>query len=135
MRIERWYWLLVFCCISFIIHIGMVMRSRAFVLRVPEATKPTEIEVALEPPALEKPKEAPKPKKDPPTPKPKAEPKREKIKEPANLAPRRSKPVRVASVKRTEPIRIARNTVKPEPATTRERVEKPVPTPRRDPGA
>src|SRR5258708_12249146 len=95
MRIERWYWLLVFCCISFIIHIGMVMRSRAFTLRVPEPTKPTEIEVALEPPAPEKPKEAPKPKKDTP-PKPKPQPNREQIKDPANLTPPTSNAVNVA---------------------------------------
>src|SRR5258706_11520199 len=117
MRIERWYWLLVFCCISFIIHVGMVMRSRAFTLRVPEPTKPTEIEVALEPPAPEKLKEAPKPKKDAP-PKPKPQPKREKIKEPADLTPRRTKAVRVA-VRRQQPIPVARNTLKAQLATTR----------------
>src|SRR5438270_9978572 len=122
MRIERWYWLLVFCCISFIIHVGMVMRSRAFTLRVPEPTKPTEIEVALEPPAPEKPKEAPKPKKDTP-PKPKAQPKREKIKEPVDLTPRRTKAAHVAA-RRQQPIRIARNTAKADPATTRVKVDK-----------
>lgn len=104
-------------------------------MRVPEPTKPTEIEVALEPPAPVPPKVEPKPKKDPPPPKPKAQPKRERIKEPAKLEPKHSRPVRVAAVRRPQPVRVARNTVTPMPATTREKVNKPVPTPRRDPGA
>ena len=62
MRIERWYWLGYFCVLSLLIHVGLVLRSRAFTMTVPEGQRPGEIEVALQAPEPEKPKEPPKPK-------------------------------------------------------------------------
>ncbi len=67
MRIERWYWLGVFCVISFAIHVGMMMESRAFTV-VPPLQKVTEIEVMLPPPEEKKAEPA-----KPPAPKPKSE--------------------------------------------------------------
>src|SRR5205085_204941 len=67
MRIERWYWLGVFCLVSFLIHLGVVWNSPGLGLPAPPP-KPAEIEVALQAPAEEA-KPAPKP--PPPTPKPK----------------------------------------------------------------
>src|SRR2546425_4675141 len=67
MRIERWYWLGVFCLVSFLIHLGVVWNSPGLGLPAPPP-KPAEIEVALQAPAEEA-KPALKP--PPPTPKPK----------------------------------------------------------------
>lgn len=67
MRIERWYWLIVFCIISTGIHLGLVYKSKRF-YNLPPAPKQTEIEVALEPlsePPAPKPVEPPKPKPEP----------------------------------------------------------------------
>lgn len=69
MRIERWYWLGVFCVISLALHIGLAIESPAF-YKAPVVKKPAEIEVTLlppEPPAVEKKIAPPAPK---PTPKP-----------------------------------------------------------------
>jgi hypothetical protein len=71
MRIERWYWLIVFCFVSFMLHLGLVWKSRTFAA-IPPFQKPTEIEVALQP--LEEKKEPPAPKKAPEKPKPAPEP-------------------------------------------------------------
>jgi hypothetical protein len=70
MRIERWYWLIVFGVVSLAIHVGVVLKSRAF-YAPPIIPKLTEIEVALEPLKEEPPKE---PVKQPEPPKPKAAP-------------------------------------------------------------
>lgn len=63
MRIERWYWLGLFCVISLALHIGLAIESPGF-YEPPVLTKPSEIEVTLlppEPPAVEKKVEPPKP--------------------------------------------------------------------------
>jgi hypothetical protein len=54
MRIERWWWLAIFCIVSFGIHLGVVSRSRSFGSFTPPP-KPVEIEVALEAPPEPKP--------------------------------------------------------------------------------
>ena len=69
MRIERWYWLGVFCLISLGIHLGIALRSPAF-YSAPRLEKPTEIEVALEAPPPEVIKPAAEIKPVPPPPKP-----------------------------------------------------------------
>src|SRR4051794_1851366 len=71
MRIERWYWLGVFCIISLALHAGLALESPAF-YKAPVVKKAPEIEVTLlppEPPAVEKKVEPP-----PPQPKPKPPP-------------------------------------------------------------
>src|SRR5689334_21044156 len=113
MRIERWYWLGYFCVLSFLIHIGLVLKSRAFTINVPEGQKAGEIEVALQPPDPVKPKEPPKPKVKPvEREKPRPKPKEERLPSPP---PHRERQ-RVAAYKRErvrpQPIRIARNTEK-----------------------
>src|SRR5437764_1454470 len=78
MRIERWYWLPVFCTISLLVHIGLVLKSRSFASTVP--IQPTvNLEVELQP--LEQPKL--EPKKEPPKPPVTPEPKKERPKEPS----------------------------------------------------
>src|SRR5438445_7390405 len=67
-RIERWYWLGVFCLISLGIHVGLALRSPAF-YSSPRLEKPTEIEVALEAPPPEVIKPAAEIKPIPPPPK------------------------------------------------------------------
>lgn len=49
MRIERWYFLIVFCCVSLLIHAGVAWRSERFHLDFP-VIHTGEIEVALEAP-------------------------------------------------------------------------------------
>ena len=68
MRIERWYWLGVFCVISLALHVGLAIESPAF-YKAPRITKTPEIEVTLLPPepAVEKKVEPPV---TPPAPKP-----------------------------------------------------------------
>src|SRR2546421_6480091 len=68
-RIERWYWLGVFCLISLGLHVGLALRSPAF-YHSPRLEKPTEIEVSLEAPAPEVIKPAAEIKPIPPPPKP-----------------------------------------------------------------
>ena len=48
MRIERWYWLGIFCLISLLLHIGVVAKSRH--LYTVSLQKPVEIEIQLAPP-------------------------------------------------------------------------------------
>lgn len=71
MRVERWYWLLVFCWISFLIHLTIAYRSGKLIPDIPYRP-PAEIEVALAPlpeppatapqePARPAPPERPKP--------------------------------------------------------------------------
>src|SRR4051812_12364666 len=96
MRIERWYWLGYFCVLSFLIHIGLVLKSRAFTMTVPEVQKAGEIEVALQPPDPVKPKEPPKPKVKLVREQPKPKIKEEKLPSPP---PRRDRQ-RVAAYKR-----------------------------------
>ncbi len=69
MRIERWYWLGLFCVVSLALHIGLALESPGFYTQ-PSLIKPAEIEVTLLPPetpAVENKVEPPKPI---PTPKP-----------------------------------------------------------------
>src|SRR5437667_8785710 len=67
MRIESWYWLGVFCLVSFLIHLGIAWNSPGLGLPAPPP-KPAEIEVALQAPAEEA---KPVPKPPPSAPKPK----------------------------------------------------------------
>jgi len=48
MRIERWWWLGLFCLVSLGIHLGLVERFRSFAMPVPPPP-PAEIEVSLQP--------------------------------------------------------------------------------------
>jgi len=90
MRIERWYWLAVFCLVSLGIHLGLVYKSRSFGT-TPLPPRPAEIEVALEP--LPQPK--PLPEREPPP---------RKLPEPKPKTPQRHPlPARIASP-RTQPI-------------------------------
>jgi len=129
MRIERWYWLGYFCAISFIIHIGLVLKSRAFTMNVPQGERAQEIEVALAPLEAEKPKPKPIVKPViPDRPKPKIKEKQDPV-EPTPKARRAA--YRVARVRTQTPIRIARA---PERSTRRNPVENPAPNPVADPG-
>ena len=60
MRIERWYWLPLFCAISLAVHLGFVLKTR-LALAVHVLPGPTEIEVALQAPPPEPPKPEVKP--------------------------------------------------------------------------
>src|SRR2546430_186833 len=109
MRIERWYWLGVFCLVSFLIHAGIAWKSPGLGQPAP-APKQAEIEVAL----LAPPEEAkPVPKPPPPTPKPKPAakhspepPTRHKpdSRPPTEVVKRSVKPAPVKIVRRMEPI-------------------------------
>jgi uncharacterized protein YegL len=79
MRIERWWWLPVFCLVSLAIHIGIGFNSRTFVRQIPPPPRTVEIEVALEPlPAEPEPKRMPRSEPEPPAPGPKPAPVPEK---------------------------------------------------------
>jgi hypothetical protein len=84
MRIERWWWLAIFCVVSLGIHVAVAYRSRTF--GVPVFPKPTEIEVALEPLPEPKP-EPPKEKKPEPKPKLPPPPKPKELKPERKLSP------------------------------------------------
>jgi hypothetical protein len=73
MRIERWYWLIAFCALSFAIHLGLAYKTSPL-YRLTTTPPPAEIEVALEPLPAPQPNPASEPK---PTPKPKPEAKPE----------------------------------------------------------
>ncbi len=61
MRVERWYWLVAFCLVSFCVHLGMTRFGPAYGLPA-AAEKSPEIVVALQPmPEPEKKKPEPKP--------------------------------------------------------------------------
>lgn len=68
MRIERWYWLPIFCAVSLVIHIWAALTSPTLAARLPDAKTP-EIEVALMPLP-----EPPKPVEKKPEPKPPVKP-------------------------------------------------------------
>src|SRR5215475_5391489 len=106
MRIERWYWLGVFCIISFAIHVGIVMKSRAFTVELP-AQKISEIEVMLPPPE-EKKAEPDKP----PAPKARAE------------AKHSSEQKRTDKPDGKRPMLVAKNDVRPVPVPPK---SKPIP--------
>jgi hypothetical protein len=114
MRIERWYWLPIFCAVSLFVHIVAVRLSPSLASQLPNP-KTAEIEVSLaphpEPPKPEQKKEPPKP---PVTPEPKKErPKQESpIKAPpekhiAKAKPERGVPFDPKVTKR--PVVIAKN--------------------------
>lgn len=86
MRIERWYFLIVFCCVSLLIHAGVAWRSERFRMEFPFVPQ-GEIEVALEAP----PEPAPKPQEEEkkPEPKPEVKPIINKEIPPAPVAPPR----------------------------------------------
>lgn len=131
MRIERWYWLGYFCAISFVIHIGLVLKSRAFTINVPQGERAQEIEVALSPLEAEKPKPKPIVKPIiPDRPRPKV---KEKQQDPPELKPRaRRAAYRVPRARSQTPIRIARATERSTRATP---VENPTPNQVAHPGA
>lgn len=66
MRIERWYWLVVFCLVSLSIHALLGLSSRAYTFHYPVLAAQNEIEVTLTPGKEKKPA--------PPLPTPKPEP-------------------------------------------------------------
>src|SRR5437764_235544 len=131
MRIERWYWLGYFCVLSLLIHVGLVLRSRAFTMTVPEGQRPGEIEVALQAPEPEKPKEPPKPK-------PKLIVHEKKVRLKEDKRPEREPRARVRQAHRVprekSPIRIAKNNERPSRPTRKTPVENPQPDPVADPG-
>ena len=87
MRIERWYWLPLFCLVSLCLHLGMVYNSRHFTLPEPPP-KATEMEVTLEPPT----ERAPEPKK------PESAPRRRPAEKPSPTPP-----VKLAALPRPAP--------------------------------
>ena len=105
MRLERWYWLPIFCVVSMLMHVGVAFVSRTAELRTRVPESPS-IEVAFEP-AIVKPLPKPAPKVVP-LPKPKPKLSAAKGPKPAVLA--RSHPVAVRNV-------VARET--PEPVAPR----------------
>jgi VWA domain-containing protein len=133
MRIERWWWLGVFCIVSLCIHVTVGFKSGRLGLRPPDL-RSTEIEVALEPwrPPKAEVKPEPKPKPKPEVkPKPEPKPKRvEKRAEPKFKPEPKLKPIvpkRVLVAKRTDPVPPAHE-MKPEAAGLKQ--EKPVPLPK-----
>jgi hypothetical protein len=90
MRIERWWWLGWFCCISLLLHLGLGRISPS--LSIGHApTQSREIEIALEP--------LPEPKKTEPEKKPKPEPEKKQAPKPGAPKPAKvepPKPVRMA---------------------------------------
>ena len=64
-RTERWYGLIAFCVLSLAMHIGMVMRSRAFNIRI-DTPSVNEIEVALDAPSQQSVQPEPARPVDPP---------------------------------------------------------------------
>jgi len=100
MRIERWYWLPIFCVVSALLHVTVAFitpRSGGS----SKGTEPGTIEVAFEPatPAPKpKPEPKPKPKPEPPKPKPKLVASVVRAPRPALLTPYRVRAVRRAPV-------------------------------------
>lgn len=83
MRIERWYWLPIFCVISLAIHYGLVVYGPGLgAANIPNVKPVENLEVALVP--LEEPKK-PEPKKEPPKPKLAPEPKQDRNKEETHI--------------------------------------------------
>src|SRR5437763_439329 len=121
MRIERWWWLWIFCFVSVVCHGVAAFLSPRFPTEAPPLP-PTEIEVALEPEQPLPPK--PEPKKE--EPKPKEEAKAKPVSEPKRAvpftarakpapAPPREKPASVRMAKAVEPKAPAPEAVKPAP--------------------
>lgn len=112
MRTERIDWLAIFCCISLVIHLGLLYKVGSFSMAIHvEEPKTAEMEVALEP--LPQPPPAIPPKIQQPKPAP---PERQMVERPRPQLARRTQVARahVVHVRRSaaRPIRIARNTVR-----------------------
>jgi hypothetical protein len=75
MRVERWYWLIAFCVVSFLIHLGLVAEGPQYGIPIPKAQE-GEIVVSLQPEREAAPKpEVIKPPTPPtPVPPPKVKP-------------------------------------------------------------
>lgn len=123
MRIERWFWLPIFCVVSMLLHAGVAYVARGAVTSVRAPDSPS-IEIAFDPVVIPPP--TPKPVQALPEPKPKPRP---TLSVAPGPRPRRVAPFRVHTTPR---IRIARSeTLVPTevPGTAAAPVAKPTPAP------
>jgi hypothetical protein len=102
MRFERWYWLIAFCVVSLVVHVGVVLNSPSL---AKAAIPPPEVlmEVALEPLAPEEIKKEEPAKEEPAKPKPEPKPEEKPDRDGQEEAPKPADQLRPAPVVNLRP--------------------------------